>query len=487
MTNNIPDMMSGMVLSPLKPELFLAGVGLLLLLLGAFRGNASLNFILSAVVASFVVAIGFTLQSDWSPIDTLGGMVLMDGFAGWMKVLVLSGLSASLLLSVSWLRENSLLRFEYPLLVLFSGIGMMLMLSANNFLALYVSLELSSLCLYVLAAIRRDDVLSSEAGVKYFVLGALSSGLLLFGISLVYGFTGTTSYALVAQTLGSAEEIPLGAIVGMVFILAGLAFKISAVPFHMWTPDVYQGAPTPVTALFAIVPKVAAFGLIIRLLFGPFEALGPEWTQIISFMAVASMVWGGFAGVAQTNFKRLLAYSSIANMGYALIGLLPGVPEGVGAVILYLTIYMVMTAGLFAVLMGLRRNGQSLETISDFAGLSQTSPFYAYILAALMFSMSGIPPLAGFFSKLFVFQAAVAGGYIAVAVIGVLASVVASYYYLRVVKVMFFDEPVLPLEKTCSWSRKIVAAASLAFILLFTLMPNALFDRAQAAAASLFQ
>lgn len=481
------DGFSWIVLSPIKQEIFLAVVGMVLLMVGAFRGKTSIGFIMTSVVVALLAALGSIIANpDWSPIDTLNGMIIVDGFSQWMKVLILAGLSASLLVSVSWLRENDILKFEYPLLVLFSGIGMLFMVSANNLLSVYVALELSSLCLYVLAAINRDNLLSSEAGLKYFILGALSSGLLLFGMSLVYGYTGTLSYVGISGFLETTQAMPYGVMVGMVFMLAGLAFKVSAVPFHMWTPDVYQGAPTPVTALFAIVPKVAALALIIRLLTGPFAMLTEESTQIIMVVSVASMLIGSFAGLVQNNVKRLLAYSSIANMGYAMLGLLPNVPEGIAALIIYLTIYMAMLAGVFAILMSLKRNGQSIENINDFAGLSKTSPFMAYSLTGLLFSMSGIPPLAGFFGKFFVFQAAVAGGYMVVAVIGVLTSVVAAYYYLRLIKVMFFDESAGPVDENKSLSRHLVVVASVAFILLFTVMPNKLLDQALQAAVSLF-
>ncbi len=480
------DGFSWIILSPIKQEIFLAIVGMLLLMIGAFRGKASINFIMASIIGALVLSIGSIMSADWAAIDTLNGMIIVDGFSEWMKVLILSGLLVSLLLSVSWLKENSLLKFEYPILVLFSGIGMMLMVSANNLLALYMAIELSSLCLYVLAAVNRDNLLSTEAGLKYFILGALSSGLLLFGISLVYGYAGTLSYVGISDFLEGTESMPHGVMVGMVFMLAGLAFKVSAVPFHMWTPDVYQGAPTPVTAFFAIVPKVAALGLIIRLLFGPFEMLTQEWTQIIMFISVASMIVGAFAGLVQNNIKRLLAYSSIANMGYAMLGVLPAVPEGVASVIIYLSIYMVMLAGVFAILMSLKRSGQAIENIPDFAGLSKTSPFMAYALTAFLFSMSGIPPLAGFFGKFFVFQAAVAGGYIGVAVIGVLTSVVGAYYYLRLIKVMFFDESVGAVDENKSLSRHLVTVGSVAFILLLTIMPNQLLDHALTAALALF-
>ncbi len=475
-------------ISPLMPEIFTAVAGLLLLLVGALRGKSSVPFILSAVLVTFFVASCFLFfgYSDVRPLDTMGGMVVVDGFSKWMRLIIFDGLIVSTLLLVTWLKDSQMYKFEIPILYLLSGVGMLFMVSANNFLALYVSLELSSLSLYVLAAINRDRLDSTEAGLKYFILGALSSGLLLFGISLIYGFTGSLSFAEVGGIL-SQMEMPAGAMVGMAFVLAGLIFKISGVPFHMWTPDVYQGAPTPVTALFAIVPKVAAFGLIIRLLTGPFLSLHEQAAQILIFVSVASMVVGAYAGLAQENFKRLMAYSSISNMGYALLGLLSGQPEGVAAVILYLMVYMVMVAGVFAVLMGLKRQGHAIENISDFAGLGKSSPLMAYSLVALLFSMSGIPPLAGFFAKLFIFQAAVAGGFFTVAVIGVLASVVASYYYLRVIKVMLFDEPIGEFDHDCSYSRKVVMVGAVAFIIIFTFVPNYLLDQAQLAASSLFQ
>lgn len=478
---------SWLAVQPLFPEIFLAVSGLLLVLQGAFRGQACLKLITGSVLTVLAIAIYLVASADWTTTTVMDNMVIVDGFSQWLKIILLTGMGVSILLSYDWLKENNLIRFEYPLLVLFSGVGLMLMVSANNLMSLYVSLELSSLCLYVLAAIRRDTVTSAEAGIKYFVLGALSSGLLLFGISLVYGYTGTVSYDLIAQTLQSVEGgAPMGAVLGLVFILAGLAFKVSAVPFHMWTPDVYQGAPTPVTALFAIVPKVAAIAMIIRLVTQPFAALTDDWTQIIAFMAVASMIWGAFAALVQENIKRLMAYSSIANMGYALIGVLAGIPEGTAAVILYLSIYMIMTAGTFAIILCMKRNGQAVENISDLAGLSKTSPFMAYCLAAMMFSMSGIPPLAGFFSKLFIFQSAIAAEQYVVAVIGVLTSVVGAYYYLRIIKVMFFDEPAPALDRDTSTARRYVALASVAVILIFCVVPTSLLNQAQEAAGTLF-
>lgn len=472
----------------ITPEIFLALAGLLLLIVGAFRREGNLTLVTGAVAVAFTVAFSLVACADWSVTSVLNGMLMVDHFSALLKLVILGGLIVSLLLSYDWLKENRVLRFEYPLLMLFSGVGMMFMVSATNLLSLYVSLELSSLSLYVLAAIRRDSLQSGEAGIKYFILGALSSGLLLFGVSLVYGFVGSTDYDAIGRTLLAHQgDMGVGAVLGMVFILAGLAFKVSAVPFHMWTPDVYQGAPTPVTAFFAIVPKVAAIAMIVRLLTQPFQPLAEDWSQIVAFMAVASMAWGAFAGLVQTNIKRLLAYSSIANMGYALIGVLAAVPEGQAALILYVLVYMVMTAGVFAIILSLRRNGEAVEAISDLAGLSKTSPFIAYCLLALMFSMSGIPPLAGFFSKLFIFQAAVETGHFTIAVIGVLTSVVGAYYYLRIIKVMFFDEPHAAIDKDTSILRRCVTLVSILFVLAFCLAPTGLLDQAQLAAGSLYR
>ena len=360
------------------------------------------------------------------------------------------------------------------------------MVSANSLLTMYMGLELQSLSLYVLAAIRRDHVKSAEAGIKYFILGALASGMLLFGSSLVYGFTGSINFDSIAFTLSEQGAAVSGLVIGLVFVLAGLAFKVSAVPFHMWTPDVYEGAPTSVTAFFAIVPKIAAMALLMRILFGPFGAMMIEWRQVIWFLAVASMLVGAFAGITQTNIKRLMAYSSIGNMGYAMIGIIAGTHEGVGAVVVYLVLYMIMSAGVFSFILMMRRGGLAIEEISELSGLSRTSPLMAYAMAALMFSMSGIPPLAGFFGKLLVFKAAVASGFYWLAVLGVLSSVVASYYYLRIIKVMFFDEPADALDPQVAFSRRAVMFMSVMFILLFILSPQALVQMSFSAASALF-
>jgi NADH-quinone oxidoreductase subunit N len=378
-------------------------------------------------------------------------------------------------------------RFEFPVLLLFATLGMMMMLSANDLIALYVGLELQSLALYVVAAFQRDSERSTEAGLKYFVLGALSSGMLLYGASMIYGFAGTTSFAGLATAFaGTQGPIATGLIVGLVFVIAGLAFKVSAVPFHMWTPDVYEGAPTPVTAFFAAAPKLAAIGLFMRVMVGPFRELHGEWLQIIWFIAVASMILGAVAAVAQTNIKRLMAYSSIGNMGYALVGLAPGTEEGIRGVLLYVAIYMVMTLGTFGCILLMRQKGKLVEGIYDLAGLSKTNPPMAAALAVFMFSMAGVPWLAGFFGKFYVFYAAVQAGLIWLAVIGFVTSVVSAFYYLRIVKVMYFDEPVMSFDRSPGWAMNAIIGVSGLLIFCFFAFAGPVVDAAQAAAASLF-
>lgn len=470
------------------PELFLAGVAMALLVFGALaaktKGPRVTTTILWIGVASLFIAAMMLAGLPWSGRMAFSGGIILDGFAGFAKILILFGLAASLMLAKQYLIQIQTQRFEYPVLILLAGIGMMIMVSANDLLTLYVGLELQSLSLYVLAAIRRSHAKSAEAGMKYFVLGAISSGMLLFGASLIYGYTGSINFNDITAALAGLPQ--LGPAIGMVFVLAGLAFKISAVPFHMWTPDVYEGAPTSVTALFAIVPKIAAICLLIRVVTIPFAGMQDQWMPILWSMALGSMLVGALAGIAQNNIKRLMAYSSIGNMGYALIGVVAGGEDGIASVLTYMAIYMVMTIATFAIILFMRREGRAAETIDDLAGLSRTAPLMAYSMAALMFSMSGIPPLAGFFGKLIVFQAAVAQGYFVLAVLGVITSVIAAYYYLRIVKVMFFDEPKDSFEKAITNSRRIILGISMAFVLLFILHPDPLVAAAKNAAASLF-
>ncbi len=469
----------------LLPEIFLALTGLGFLIVGVFQGNRSTDVLAWSSCVSFVIAGLLILQAGWVPNTILGGMLTFNAFSAIMKLLILLGLIVSLALSVKYLYRERIARFEYPVLVIFAGIGMLLMVSANSFLSLYMALELQSLALYILAAFHRNSVRSSEAAAKYFILGALSSGLLLFGISLIYGFTGSVDFEVIKQTMASLEAAPPGFIVGMVFVLAAIGFKISAAPFHMWTPDVYQGAPTSVTALFAIVPKVAAVAVLLKLLYIPFSSVQDQWGQILYVLCLFSLVVGAFAPIAQKNLKRLFAYSSIGNMGYVMIGVMTGTITGISAVITFLFIYVIMTFGVFTIILCLRRDGKAVENMDDLSGLSRTRPLLAYSMTVLMLSMIGIPPLAGFFGKFFVFAAAVDAQMYVLAVVGILASVVAAFYYLRIIKVMFFDEPVDLIDKEMGLEKRILLLLSIGFTLLFIFKPHALLDIAQSAAQAL--
>ncbi len=470
----------------IMPEIFLIITAIGFLMVGVFQGNKSTDVLCWSACLALTIAAIIIMRSNWDQQFAINNMLVIDEFASIAKLIIIVGLIASLALSVQYLYQERIARFEYPVLVMFAGVGMMFMVSSTNFLSLYMALELQSLSLYVLAAFHRNSLRSGEAAAKYFILGALSSGMLLFGISLIYGFTGSLDFVTIQDTLNNIQNIPPGFTVGMVFVLAALVFKISAAPFHMWTPDVYQGAPTSVTAFFAIAPKVAALALIIRLLFTPFEAATDQWIQILYFVSLASLLFGSFAAIAQTNIKRLLAYSSIGNMGYALIGLVAGTELGVASVLIFIFIYMVMTAGTFTIVMCMRRDDMAVEKISDLSGLSKTQPVLAYAMAALMFSMSGIPPLAGFFGKLFIFNAAVASGFYVLAVIGVLASVVAAFYYLKIIKVMFFDDVGDVFDSNMGLERKLVLTFSLVFILGFIFRPMYVLSFAEIAAHSLF-
>ncbi|MGF1476912.1 MAG: NADH-quinone oxidoreductase subunit NuoN [Geminicoccaceae bacterium] len=471
------------------PEIFLALVALVLMILGAFRDDAeNARLITFIAVGALIIAAIMPMALDRGPAVTFDGHYIVDGFSSFMKCLVAIAAAAGLAISSSYFERIGLERFEYPLLALFSTLGMMMMLSANSFLALYMALELNSLPLYVMAAFRRDTIKSTEAGLKYFVLGALASGMLLYGCSLVYGFTGTIMFPTLAElyTGAEAEAMPAGAIVGMVFVAAGLVFKLGAVPFHMWTPDVYEGAPTPVTAFFAAAPKIAAMGLTIRVFDQAFGGIVDQWQQVLIVVAVLSMALGAFAAIGQTNIKRLMGYSSIGHVGYALVGLCAGTENGAFGVILYMAIYMVMTLGTFACILALRRRNTYVENINDFRGLGKDQPMLAFAVAVFMFSLAGIPPLAGFFGKLYVFLAAVEAGLYILAVIAVVTSVVGAYYYLRIVKLMYFDEAEEPLEKRMDGELIVISGAATIFTAFFVVLPGPIVSAAQTAAASLF-
>lgn len=466
------------------PEIILAVGALALLMIGVFSGERSGTTVTGLAVALLIIA-GLWLVLATGEGQAYGGAFVSDAFAKFMKVLALIGSITAMVMTVGHARSEQLDRFEFPVLIVLSTLGMLLMISANSLLSLYLALELQSLALYVVAAINRDSLRSTEAGLKYFVLGALSSGMLLYGMSLVYGFTGQIGFQEIAAAL-TAEGRSLGLVFGLVFILAGLAFKISAVPFHMWTPDVYEGAPTPVTAFFAAAPKVAAMAMLVRIVIDAFQPVVADWQQVVVFISIASMLLGSFAAIGQRNIKRLMAYSSIGHMGYALVGLASGSMAGVRGVALYMLIYMVMTLGTFACILAMRRKeGGNVENVDDLAGLSSTNPFMATVLTILMFSLAGIPPMAGFFAKYFVFMAAIEAHLYALAIIGVLASVVGAYYYLRVIKVMWFDEATGEFARTAG-ELKLVFGLSGLFVIGYVLIGGPIGAAAEAAARTFF-
>lgn len=468
-----------------RPELFLAAVTALLLIYGVVRGETSAAFVsVSTSLALLVTAV--LLFMPYREGTAFASLFIVDRLTTTMKALVLVGAAITVLMSRTYFEDVKAWRFEYPLLVALATLGMMLMISANDLMALYVGLELQSLALYVVAAFQRDSVRSTEAGVKYFVLGSVASGMLLFGASLIYGFCGGTAFVEISKALLDGRGGEIGTVIGLVFVVAGLAFKVSAVPFHMWTPDVYEGAPTPVTALFAVAPKIAAMSLLVSVLMGPFKPLFAQWQQIIVVASVLSMALGAFAALRQQNIKRLMAYSSIGNVGYILLGLAAGSEKGIQAVVFYLAIYLVMTLGVFATILLMKRRGVMVEGVADLAGLARSQPMMAFALLLFMFSLAGIPPLAGFWGKLYIFMAAVEAKLYWPAVLGVLASVVASYYYLRIVKVMYFDEPAEALDQPVFGVNRVVAFAAAVLVSVFSLAPQPLSLVAAAAAKGLF-
>ena len=470
------------MLLPALPEIVLLAGALLLVLLGAAGGDRLKGAIDGLALLLLAGAIALLLWLPAGRLVAFGGSFVLDDFARFFKILALAGTAATLFMSIDFWRRENLERFEYSVLVLLASAGMMVLISARDLITLYLGLELMSLSLYVIAAFDRDNVRSSEAGLKYFVLGALSSGMLLYGASLLYGFTGTLALDGIAQ---AAKEPSIGLVFGIVFLFTGFAFKVSAVPFHMWTPDVYEGAPTPVTAFFAAAPKVAAIAVFVRVSIEAFPQVASQWQQIVIFVSIASMVLGAFAAIGQRNIKRLMAYSSIGHVGFALVGLSAGTVAGVQGVIVYMAIYVAMTLGTFACILAMRRDGQMVEDIGDLAGLARTKPGMAFFLAMLLFSLAGIPPLAGFFAKFYVFLAAIQAGLFTLAVVGVLASVVGAYYYLAIIKIMYFDEPAKPFEPM-PYQLKAVLAVSGLFNLLFFVYPGPLVEAASAAAKSLF-
>jgi NADH-quinone oxidoreductase subunit N len=468
----------------LLPELMVA-IGAMVLLVGgvmigdsAFRPVSWLSIVLLAGVAWIVFANTGTNAA-------FHGAFVVDGFARFTKLLILAGSAFCILMANEFFGHEEKQRFELPILMLLATLGMMLMVSASSFIALYMGLELQSLALYVLAAFQRDSLRSTEAGLKYFVLGALSSGMLLYGISLIYGFTGTTGFHAIA--VASAQGgMNIGLIFGLVFLIAGLAFKVGAVPFHMWTPDVYEGSPTPVTAFFVTAAKVASFALFIRAVITPFPAVTHQWQQIIVIVSVLSVILGAVAAIGQTNIKRLLAYSSIGHVGYALLGLAAGTQAGIQGMLVYLAYYLVTNLGMFACVAAMRRDGESVEDIRDLAGLARTQPYFALALGALTFSLAGLPPLAGIFAKIYVFGAAMQAHLYVPAIINIVASVIGAFYYLRIIQIMYFDEPKRGFDHNIGGGTHALMWGTSAISIFFVVLPAPLIAIAGQAAHALF-
>jgi NADH-quinone oxidoreductase subunit N len=465
------------------PELVLAIGALALILIGALRNRDSDALITEIAVVILGLAILVILLGSKTQAMIFDQAFVDDGFGRFMKVLAYSGSLVTLLMAQDFLKKANIDKFEFPILILLSTLGISLLISAAGLIALYLGLELMSLALYVIAAFHRDDRRGTEAGLKYFVLGALSSGMLLYGASLLYGFAGTVSFTGIAAVLKGSPS--LGVIFGLVFLFAGLAFKMSAVPFHMWTPDVYEGAPTPVTAFFATAPKLAAMAITVRVVMTAFPGIILQWQQIVIFISILSMALGSFAAIGQTNIKRLMAYSSIGHIGFALVGLAAGTQAGVTGVLFYMGIYLVMVLGTFAAILSMRIDGQPVERISDLSGLARTDGTMGFFLAMMMFSLAGIPPLAGFFAKFYVFNAAIQAHLYGLAVIGFLTSVVAAVYYLRIVKIMYFDEPAAPFDKAAPILRAVLAVTGL-LVTFFFAYPAPVVEAASVAAKSLF-
>ncbi len=468
------------------PELALAVGGMAVLMIGAFFKSirpSTINAITFALFA--VVAFLVWQQPQGGQASAFNQAYVANDFTRFAKLVILLGAGLSLVLATRFFDRERIARFEFAALMAFATLGMLMMVSAGGLISLYVGLELQSLALYVLAAFNRDNVKATEAGLKYFVLGALSSCLLLYGASLIYGFAGTVEFGGIAAAINSERN--LGALIGIVFVLAGLAFKISAVPFHMWTPDVYEGAPTPVTAFFAGAPKMAAMALTLRVLFDAFPNAVSDWRQIVTFISIASMLLGAFAAISQTNIKRLMAYSSIGNVGYALVGVAAGTEQGIASVLIFMAIYVVMTVGVFVCILAMRRAGGQAENIEDLSGLMATRPLLATAFILLLFSYVGLPPLPGFFGKFYVFGAAVEQGLWPLAVIGVLASVVGAFYYVRLIMLMINGKPGEPFEKAMGGELRIVLAGTMVFSLAMLLVPGILVDWAGTAAQALMK
>jgi NADH-quinone oxidoreductase subunit N len=468
----------------LLPELVLAVGAMALLLIGAIGGEKTAPAISFGAIALFVAAGAEAIWAVPSHASAFHGAFVTDDFARFAKILILVGAALCILLADEFFAPIAMSRFELPVLIVLATLGMLLMVSAGSFVALYMGLELQSLALYVLASFNRDHLRSTEAGLKYFVLGALSSGMMLYGISMIYGFTGSVEFSGVAHVIAQSG-VGTGLIFGLVFLISGLAFKVSAVPFHMWTPDVYEGAPTPITAYFATAAKVAAMGLFLRAILIPFPHAIEQWRQVIIAISVLSMALGAVAALGQKNIKRLMAYSSIGHMGYALLGLAAGTALGVRGVLIYMAIYVFTNLGVFACIQAMRRGGKPVEAISDLSGLARTNPKLAVVFSMLFLSLAGLPPLAGFFAKFYVFLAAIQAGLIWPAILGVLASAIGLVYYLRLVKIMYFDEPAPALDADMAMGSRAILVVSGAVALFFIFAASPVINAADVAAKAL--
>jgi len=452
------------------PELFLSIAIMFLLMLGVFI-KKSFKLVNLLTILSLIFAIALVLNQSNEIIKIFNESYIIDRLSIFMKVLTLLFCVFVLLTSKDYIKINSIDKIEYPIIILASTLGMILMISSYDLIIFYLGLELQSLCLYILASFKRDDERSTEAGLKYFVLSALASGLLLYGCSLIYGFTGSTNFEIISTNLSEANT---GAVFGIVFIIVGLAFKVSAVPFHMWTPDVYEGSPTSVTSFFALVPKIAAISVFIRFMYVPFINVISQWQTIIIFLSIASMILGAVAAIGQSNIKRLMAYSSIGHMGYALAGLAPGTNTGIQSTIIYLTIYLVMNLGAFGCIFMMKRENIFYENIKDLSGLSKNHPMLALSFLVILFSLAGIPPLAGFFAKFYIFMAVIEAKMYALAIIGLVTTVVSAFYYLRIIKVIYFDKPSKPFDENYDWGLKGSLILSSILILIYFIYPSIL-------------
>ncbi len=454
------------------PELFLSIVIMFLLMLGVFV-KKSFKLVNLLTILSLLFATALVLNQPDEIIKIFNESYIIDRFSVFMKVLTLLFCFFVLLSSKNYIKSNQIDKIEYPIIILASTLGMLLMISSYDLIIFYLGLELQSLCLYILASFKRDDERSTESGLKYFVLSALASGLLLYGCSLIYGFTGSTNFEIISNNLNEANT---GAVFGIVFVIVGLAFKVSAVPFHMWTPDVYEGSPTSVTSFFALVPKIAAISVFIRFMYVPFINVIDQWQTIIVFLSIGSMILGAVAAIAQSNIKRLMAYSSIGHMGYALAGIATGTNAGVQSSIVYLTIYLVMNLGAFGCIFMMRRENIFYENINELSGLSKNHPMLALSFLIILFSLAGIPPLAGFFAKFYIFMSVIEVEMYTLAVIGLLTTVVSAFYYLRIIKVIYFDKPKKPFEENYDWGLKVSLILSSILILIYFIYPSMLID-----------